>query len=911
MKKRLVTIITALVFLLGTVYVPVNYAVEPVTSEPATEATSETAGPTTEPTTEATSETTKIEFRNVKVPLWFCEADIVVKNPNIETDRTTEPAIFEAAEDVVKSPSGVKSTASYYDARNEAWYNNIIKNQYNTGLCWACTTATAAELSYGCETGSPVVSGLSPAHLGYFFYNRVNDPLGNTGGDRNRLTNPRFKWYMLGGNHIFTYIAMSGWTGMAEDSSKYSMKTLEAGTVYPAADAYNNRLILEESKLIKVVGESDTNDEELIEAARQNVKNAIVEKGAVASSVYLASSGGNYKHLKQVTTESGDKFYTCNNNEITRANHAVTVIGWDDNFSRENFYHSEDGSVDYRPQNDGAWLIQNSWGRTEKQGYPKYEYFWLSYEDKGFALIGYEQSTGEAVRYVATYDMQPVETYDYNYHYDGTAGDGEKKLESGDKVANIYDVTSTNESVGQSLDAIGFITQLDGNSSFKIEIYKNIRNRKDPESGEKVYSTTFETDKVGFYTVPLSKKINLREGDNYSVVITSLGTTYFGIEKSSVRGDFTFDAELAKGQSYYYSTADHKWQDAAQLEWCARIKGFAHVHKPKKTPYKEVTCTEDGHKTYWTCTECGAIFSDEKCTEQIESPKIIKALGHDFERIMDQEPLNGQPGICHEECTRCGKIQNEGTIVTGSVTNADITIIGRHTYTGRRIMPEVEVSVSGSRLQKNRDYKVSFTDNINAGNATVTISGIGDFGGEASKTFRIDPAKITGMELSQGSFTYNGNTLKPAVKAVYAGKEVIKDGHVETNPGGKAVGTYTVNVKGTGNYTGTLSKTFTIRPAGTEITRLYSKKRSFRVRWKAQRMRMNKYRINGYRIKYSRSANMSNAGTRNVKRYKRTSRNIYRCKRGTTYYVQIQTYMKVKGKTYYSDWSKVKTVKTR
>ncbi len=99
-----------------------------------------------------------------------------------------------------------------------------------------------------------------------------------------------------------------------------------------------------------------------------------------------------------------------------------------------------------------------------------------------------------------------------------------------------------------------FVTQLDGESAFDIEIYKNVSNRQNPESGEKVYYAAVGTDRAGFYTVPVvGKEISLSGGDNYSIVITSAsaGAAYFGTEKSSVRGFATFEAELPEGKSYY------------------------------------------------------------------------------------------------------------------------------------------------------------------------------------------------------------------------------------------------------------------------------------------------------------------------------------------------------------------------
>ena len=54
--------------------------------------------------------------------------------------------------------------------------------------------------------------------------------------------------------------------------------------------------------------------------------------------------------------------------------HAVTIIGWDDKYSRNNF------NSNCRPENDGAWLILNSWGADWGNNGTA----WVSYEDINF-----------------------------------------------------------------------------------------------------------------------------------------------------------------------------------------------------------------------------------------------------------------------------------------------------------------------------------------------------------------------------------------------------------------------------------------------------------------------------------------------------------------------------------------------
>lgn len=95
----------------------------------------------------------------------------------------------------------------------------------------------------------------------------------------------------------------------------------------------------------------------------------------IKRSIY--KNGGVYTAYAQSSTcsyENGTAYYMPENYTGGYLGHAVEVVGWDDNFSKETFKR---GNVPL-PQNDGAWLIRNSWGDYNSLG----GYFWISYEDK-------------------------------------------------------------------------------------------------------------------------------------------------------------------------------------------------------------------------------------------------------------------------------------------------------------------------------------------------------------------------------------------------------------------------------------------------------------------------------------------------------------------------------------------------
>ena len=68
------------------------------------------------------------------------------------------------------------------------------------------------------------------------------------------------------------------------------------------------------------------------------------------------------------------------------------------------------------------------------------------------------------------------------------------------------------------------------------------------------------------------------------------------------------------------------------------------------------------------------------------------------------------------------------------------------TYTGDEIMPDITVSLDGNELIEYEDYEVTYSNNINAGKALVTITGIGDYAGTVTSGFIIKPGKQAGLQ---------------------------------------------------------------------------------------------------------------------------------------------------------------------
>ncbi|MGN1051420.1 MAG: dockerin type I domain-containing protein, partial [Acutalibacteraceae bacterium] len=108
----------------------------------------------------------------------------------------------------------------------------------------------------------------------------------------------------------------------------------------------------------------------------ESVKRAIYEYGAVNTSYH--------SDTKYYSSDWNSYYCPVSTNNIM--GHSISIVGWDDSYSKENFtvtVSSTTGSgtvvnTKYTPENDGAWLIKNSWGQSYNS---LGGYFYISYED--------------------------------------------------------------------------------------------------------------------------------------------------------------------------------------------------------------------------------------------------------------------------------------------------------------------------------------------------------------------------------------------------------------------------------------------------------------------------------------------------------------------------------------------------
>lgn len=215
--------------------------------------------------------------------------------------------------------------------------------------------------------------------------------------------------------------------------------------------------------------------------------------------------------------------------ERSDVNHSVTVIGWDDNYSKDNFDKQ-------KPDKDGAWLVKSVWGTRNDNGY-----YWISYcetELKDFYFYKLKKAASDTV-------------YTHNGGMDRMYASSKNPVQA----ANVFTAQSD-----EKLTSVSFFVEENGGqgTEYKIRIFKELKEDSAIDGIECAdIDGTVQFD--GYYTVNMPSEIKLSKGERFSVVISlksGNGKNFFVAEDSN--------CESEKGQTYYY-TEEKGWQDCTEL----------------------------------------------------------------------------------------------------------------------------------------------------------------------------------------------------------------------------------------------------------------------------------------------------------------------------------------------------------
>jgi len=146
------------------------------------------------------------------------------------------------------------------------------------------------------------------------------------------------------------------------------------------------------------------------------------------------------------------------------------------------------------------------------------------------------------------------------------------------------------------------------------------------------------------------------------------------------------------------------------------------------------------------------------------------------------------------------------------ISKLNISNIDDQTYTGFAITPLVEIKNNGELLYKDKDYLLTYKNNVNAGNATVVITGIGNYTGNISKQFVINPLEISNTQIAQiENQTYTGQEVKPDILITNGSSKLILDkDYTLEYQNNINTGTATITINGINNYSSETNVSFQI-----------------------------------------------------------------------------------------------------
>lgn len=271
------------------------------------------------------------------------------------------------------------------------------------------------------------------------------------------------------------------------------------------------------------------------------IKEAILKYGGLYASYYHSAG-----YLNSKTNAYYDP-YTGN------GNHAITVVGWDDNYSKNNFYTA--------PAGDGAFIVKNSWGSSWGDN----GYFYISYYDRVLFAVNKDNQA-------FTYILNDTVRYTKNYQYD-VAGMTDYLI-TGKKTVwykNIYNATG-NEAIAAV--STFFNTTVD----YEISIYVNdvlqlTQNGRHEGSG--------------YYTIPLKEYVPVAVGDIFKIVV-KLANPQNGYAAVPISEQLsTTRCYYAPGVSYF-SNDGKKWTDLYDYSASA----YSHTYNSQVACLKAFTITD-------------------------------------------------------------------------------------------------------------------------------------------------------------------------------------------------------------------------------------------------------------------------------------------------------------------------------
>lgn len=252
------------------------------------------------------------------------------------------------------------------------------------------------------------------------------------------------------------------------------------GPVFEADDPYGDGISDDSLAPVKHVQEMRIIDGKNYEG----IKEEVFQFGGVQSSLYstIRSSQGDSEFFNK---ENSAYCYIG----TEKPNHDVVIIGWDDNYSAENFNTQLEG--------DGAFICQNSWGND----FGEEGIFYVSYYD-----------TNIGTHNVVYTRIEETDNYDDIYQSDLCGWVGKMGYEE----ESIYGANVFRAKRNESVAAVSFYAT-GSDTEYEVFVVKNFEDEKSFDNRVSVASGKIKY--AGYYTIDLDREVEVSAGERYAVVL--------------------------------------------------------------------------------------------------------------------------------------------------------------------------------------------------------------------------------------------------------------------------------------------------------------------------------------------------------------------------------------------------------
>jgi hypothetical protein len=328
---------------------------------------------------------------------------------------------------------------------------------------------------------------------------------------------------------LITFI--DSWTGHIELESLTKKQQIMCKRMLLALH-YKEVVEMTDEEVLSKYDEVYSNDEE---SDDENDEAAIAEEMRLAREMAenLGIDYDKYVDKHNVIEQANSENYiNVNNysqytyNQKAEQNHAVAIIGWDDNYSASNFLEN------HQPPADGAWIIRNSWGSQ----YGNKGYFYLSYYDKTICLPeSFDFVVSNIDNHTSLVDIM-------GYDYMQASAISSVQVKDKAKMANIFNIE--NDSVISYISMM--TTGLDTNVI--AEVYLLNKNAKSPVDGKLLDIVSKDYQFGGYHRIALNYNYVIPAGSKISVVQSQCTETTEG---------WQYDVSYTVGTNQKYQEAQN------------------------------------------------------------------------------------------------------------------------------------------------------------------------------------------------------------------------------------------------------------------------------------------------------------------------------------------------------------------